>query len=186
MNATDVADLLRSSVPGAEIVPAASSDQPTLEIQAAWLVRIAAAARDNPALRFDLLADLTAVDWWPREPRFQVVYHLASIERRARLRLKVSLPGDRPEIPTLQGVWPAAGWLEREVWDLFGIVFNGHGDLRRLLMPDDWQGHPLRKDYPVQIPLPPRTWEPLEISEAQFRENQVSNRDAGGRTKAGD
>ena len=92
-----------------------------------------------------------------------------SIEHRVRLRLKVRVPGDRPEVPTVQAVWPAANWLEREVWDLFGIVFAGHHDLRRLLMPDDWEGHPLRKDYPVQIRLAPKVWEPLQVSEAEYR-----------------
>ena len=169
MDATSLAAILRSSLADVPLDAAASSDQPTLYVPAAWLARAGLALRDTPALRFAFLADLTAVDWWPREPRFEVVYHLVSIEHRVRLRLKVRVPGDRPEVPTVQAVWPAANWLEREVWDLFGIVFAGHHDLRRLLMPDDWEGHPLRKDYPVQIRLAPKVWEPLQVSEAEYR-----------------
>ena len=131
-----------------------ASDQPTIRVPADHLVEVARALRDRSELEFILLADVTAVDWWPREPRYEVVYHLASMTRR--LRMKVLVDGQVARLPTLQSVWPAAGWLEREVWDMFGIVFEGHGDLRRLLMPEDWEGYPLRKDFPVQIRLKPR------------------------------
>jgi len=116
------------------------------------------------------------VDWWPREPRFEVVYQLAS--ENDRLRLKVRLSGDSARLPTVQSVWAGANWLEREVWDLFGIVFEGHGDLRRLLMPEDWEGHPLRKDFPVQIRLKPKSSEPLQVTEEQFRRNLQADKAA--------
>jgi NADH-quinone oxidoreductase subunit C len=101
-------------------------------------------------LGLEMLTDITAVDWLPREPRYDVVYHLLSINDNARLRLKIELAGvDEPRVPSITSVWAGADWLEREVYDFFGIVFDGHPNLQRILMPDDWIGHPLRKDYPV-------------------------------------
>jgi len=108
--------------------------------------------RSDPALRFNFLADLTAVDRYPLEPRFEVVYQLRSMRTGQRLRLKACLPGDDPRIDSVVSLWPVADMLEREVYDLFGVRFIGHPNLRRLLMPDDWEGHPLRKDYPVEGP----------------------------------
>jgi NADH-quinone oxidoreductase subunit C len=110
--------------------------------------------RDDPALRFDLLVDITAVDYlkFPgREdgPRFEVVYHLYSIPHNHRVRLKVRVEEDDAAVPTATGLWPIADWLEREVWDMFGIRFEGHPDLRRLLLYEEFVGHPLRKDYPI-------------------------------------
>ncbi len=132
--------------------------------------------RDRPDLRYAFLAELTAVDFHPREPRFELVYLLVSLEHRQRLRLKVRLPGDDAHVRTVSGVWPAANWLEREVWDLFGIVFDGHPDPRRLLMPEDWEGFPLRKDYPVQIQMTPLTGQPLQVTEEEFRDNLQRDR----------
>jgi NADH-quinone oxidoreductase subunit C len=101
-------------------------------------------------LRFVRLSDVTAVDWFPREPRYEVVYHLHCLERKQRMRLKVRLAGDNPEVDSATAVWRSANWYEREVLDLFGIRFRNHPDPRRIMMPDDWVGHPLRKDYPVE------------------------------------
>jgi len=111
--------------------------------------------RDDALLRFDMLMDLTAVDYltFPgREdgPRFDVVYHLYSVAHNHRVRLKVRVEQDAPLVPTATGLWPIANWLEREVWDMFGIRFEGHPDLRRLLMYEEFVGHPLRKDYPIE------------------------------------
>jgi NADH-quinone oxidoreductase subunit C len=107
--------------------------------------------RDDPALKFAMLADLTAVDWLPtdREPRFQVVYHLLSLEHNRRLRLKIDVAEDDATAPSVTDIWPTANFFEREVYDLFGIRFAGHPDLRRILMPDDWLTYPLRKDVPL-------------------------------------
>jgi len=99
--------------------------------------------------KFIRLSTVTAVDRYPAEPRFEVVYHLHSIERNERLRLKARISGAQPEIETVTTVWRGANWYEREVFDLFGIRFTGHPDLRRIMMPDDWEGYPLRKDYPI-------------------------------------
>ena len=95
------------------------------------------------------LVSVTAVDWWPQQPRFEVVYHLHSIEQNERLRLKCGVGADPAEIDSVTVVWRSANWYEREVFDLFGIIFRNHPDMRRIMMPDEWQGHPLRKDYPV-------------------------------------
>jgi NADH-quinone oxidoreductase subunit C len=110
--------------------------------------------RDDAALAFDLLVDITAVDYlrFPgREdgPRFEVVYHLYSTAHNHRVRLKVRLEEDDARVPTATGLWPIANWLEREVWDMFGVRFEGHPDLRRLLLYEEFVGHPLRKDYPI-------------------------------------
>jgi len=116
--------------------------------------------RDEAALAFDMLMDLTAVDLarFPgREdgPRFEVVYHLYSVAHNHRVRLKVPVEQDDPVVPTAAGLWPIANWLEREVWDMFGIRFDGHPDLRRLLLYEEFEGHPLRKDYPINRRQPP-------------------------------
>jgi NADH-quinone oxidoreductase subunit C len=95
------------------------------------------------------LSAVTAVDWHPAEPRFEVVYHLHSLEPFRRLRVKCKVGGAKPEIDSVCSVWRSANWYEREVWDMFGVNFRDHPDLERILMPTDWEGHPLRKDYPV-------------------------------------
>ena len=100
-------------------------------------------------LSFIRVSAITCVDWHPREPRFEVVYHLHSLDRNERVRLKCAVSGDNPVIDSVTSVWSGADWYEREVFDLFGITFTGHPNLERILMPDDWKGHPLRKDYPV-------------------------------------
>jgi NADH-quinone oxidoreductase subunit C len=168
---------LQAEAPGATFEAVPSVDlQTTIYVSGADVGAVARALRDRPDLRFALLAELTAVDFHPREPRFELVYLLVSIEHRRRLRLKVRLPGDAAHVSTVSGVWPAANWLEREVWDLFGIVFEGHPDPRRLLMPEDWDGFPLRKDSPVQIKMTPRASEPLQVTEQEFRANLERDR----------
>lgn len=104
------------------------------------------------ALAYNMLTDVTAVDYLGREPRFMMVYNLYSIPNKDRLRVKAPVSESGCFIDTVTTVWSSADWLEREVFDLFGITFNGHPDLRRILMTDDWVGHPLRKDYPLQGP----------------------------------
>jgi NADH-quinone oxidoreductase subunit C len=180
MDATVIAEVLSGAFPDAAFEIGSATDQPTIVVPAGLIVEVCTVVSGEPDLRFVFLADLTAVDWWPGEPRFEVVYHFASFYHRSRLRLKVRLRGENPHVATVSDIWPAANWLEREVWDLFGIVFDGHPDLRRLLMPEDWEGHPLRKDYPVQINQAVKVFEPLEMTEAQFRENLRADREARG------
>ena len=121
----------------------------TLVVAREGILAVLRFLRDDPELAFDYLADLTAVDHLPRDPRFDVVYHLKSLPRNERLRVKAGVPVEDPEIDSVVEVWPGANWLEREVFDLFGIRFRNHPDLRRILMPDEWEGHPLRKDFPM-------------------------------------
>ena len=122
----------------------------TVVVPANQLLRTAEFLASEPSLRFTFLEDLTAVDRFPLEPRFELNYQLLSIENAVRLRLKVKLPGADPAVQTVTSVWPTANWQEREVFDLFGVRFQGHPDLRRILMPEGWEGNPLRKDYPVE------------------------------------
>jgi NADH-quinone oxidoreductase subunit C len=176
-DSTAVVAALQQEVPGAALEAVPSIDlQATLYASRDDLAAVARALRDRPDLRYTLLAELTAVDYHPREPRFELVYLLVSLEHRHRLRLKVRLQGDDARVQTVTGVWPAANWLEREVWDLFGVVFDGHPDPRRLLMPEDWEGFPLRKDYPVQINMKPGASEPLQVTEQEFRANLERDR----------
>ena len=132
----------------AEIVE--SRGETTVVVARKHLLRVAEFLATQPSLGFSLLSDITTVDRFPLEPRFEVNYHLVSIERKARLRLKVKLTSQDAVVHSVTPVWPTANWHERENYDLFGIQFEGHPDLRRILMPDDWEGHPLRKDYPVE------------------------------------
>ena len=102
------------------------------------------------AAGYNFFEDMTAVDWFPASPRFQLSYHILSHKLLERIRLRVMLDEQEPTIDSITSVWPGANFYEREVFDLFGIHFGGHPDLRRILLPDDWKGHPLRKDYPVE------------------------------------
>jgi NADH-quinone oxidoreductase subunit C len=122
----------------------------TLEVAPVKIVSICGFLKYDQ--QFVRLSTVTAVDRYPAEPRFEVVYHLHSIERNERVRVKCRLGGQDPAIESVASVWRSADWYEREVFDLFGIRFANHPDLRRIMMPDDWEGHPLRKDYPVTGP----------------------------------
>lgn len=124
-------------------------DEVTIRVKkAAWLDTMTL-LRDDPDCAFNMMIDETAADYPLRAERFDVIVHLLSLDKRHRLRLKTSV-GENDTIATLYPVWKTANWLEREIYDLFGIVFDGHPDLRRILMPSDWEGYPLRKDYPLE------------------------------------
>ncbi|MFI5273160.1 MAG: NADH-quinone oxidoreductase subunit C [Ktedonobacterales bacterium] len=159
------ADFVREHLGDALLDVAEHRGDVTLTLRPERIAAVCAALRDADALRYNFLADITAVDWPEREPRFDVVYHLLSLETRAVIRLKVRVGGDEddptsgPELPSVVPVWAGADFFEREIFDLFGIRFAGHPNLTRILMPDDWVGYPLRKDYPITgILLPEPHW----------------------------
>jgi NADH-quinone oxidoreductase subunit C len=146
---------------GAEVGEFAGEEQVTLSTEN--IVAAAEALRDT--FGFDLLSCITAVDYWPEEnPRFHVIYRFTATQRGMTLNLRVPVPGVNPTAPTLAKVYHSANWHEREVYDMFGIKFEGHPDLRRILMPFDWQGHPLRKDYPLGYEEPQYTFNFDEIA----------------------
>lgn len=140
---------LQATLPGAVEQVSVWVGDWTVIVAADRLLDVARHLRD--AARFDYCSDVTASDWPPRAKRFDVVYCLFSTARRQRVRIKVRAGEDDP-VPSVTAVWPAANWLEREVYDMFGVRFVGHPDLRRILMPDEWQGYPERKDYPLEGP----------------------------------
>ncbi len=136
-------ELLGDAVTGHKL----ERDELTLEIDPSRIVEVCRFLKDKQ--EFERLSTVTAVDRYPSEPRFEVVYHLHSIARNERLRLKCMLPGSAPAIDSVTAVWRSANWYERETLDLFGIVFRNHPDPRRIMLPEDWVGHPLQKDYPI-------------------------------------
>ena len=122
----------------------------TAQIDASRIVDVARLLRDDPDLQFEMLTDLTCVDYIEQEPRFEVVYHFYSVARNRRVRIKARVTADVCQIDSLIDLYPSADWMEREVWDMYGVRFEGHPDLRRLLLYEEFEGHPLRKDYPKE------------------------------------
>jgi NADH-quinone oxidoreductase subunit C len=122
---------------------------PTAGVKPEQVVEVVRWLRDECSPRFDLLIDVVGAHWPQRELPFEVSYLLHSLDSNARIRLKCSASGDEPTIPSISTLWPAANWPEREIYDMFGVTFSGHPDLRRILTPNDWEGHPLRKDFPL-------------------------------------
>jgi NADH-quinone oxidoreductase subunit C len=154
MDGTEILARLTERFGAAVLSSRAEHGDHTLVAERTALPEVLAFCRDDAALRFDMLMDLTAVDYlaYPgREdaPRFEVVYHLYSVAHNHRLRVKAGVDEDDPVVPSAVPLWPIANWFEREVWDMFGVRFTGHPDLRRLLLYEAFEGHPLRKDYPV-------------------------------------
>ena len=147
----DLARLLRG-VPGAVLATHAERGDATAIVPPGRLVEVLRFLRDEA--QFDMLMDLSGVDYlkYPGRsgPRFEVVYHLYSLGRNKRIRVKVGVDAAQPEVPTVIELWPAANWMEREVWDMYGVRFAGHPDLRRILLYEEFEGHPLRKDYPKE------------------------------------
>jgi len=140
---------LAQRLPGAVRRLSNSRGECYLHVEPAFLPQIARFLKEEQAWQFAFLANISPVDWLSRAPRFEVVYHLRSLVFNYRIGLKVDVPDRSLSLPSLTGVWRAADWLEREAYDLFGVRFSGHPDLRRIMMPDDWEGHPYRRDYPL-------------------------------------
>ena len=178
MTADELIAAIAPVVPGAAYVALASADAavtPTIGVPREFIVQTCRALQGQ-GLEFVAFSDVTAVDFHPnRLPRFDLVYHLVSPHRRARVRLKVPINLEEA-IESLTSLYPGAGWPERELYDLFGIVFDGHTDLRRLMMPEDWEGHPLRKDYPVQLRKDAQTYMPLQVTQEEFQANLERDR----------
>jgi NADH-quinone oxidoreductase subunit C len=190
MDVSPLIDELQPLVPGVSLEPAPSADEvPAVFVPRAHLVAFCTALRDTPGQNYTFLSDLTCVDYWPQLPRYTMVYNLVSLgvkgfpsagvaDTPKRLRLLVTLDDAEPRVATLSSVYPAADWAEREVYDLFGIVFEGHTNLTRILLPDEWEGHPLRKDYPVQVNVPVAFGAALQLSEEEFVANMERLRTA--------
>jgi NADH-quinone oxidoreductase subunit C len=150
--ALDPAAALQQAKPGALLEVKLFRDETTLIIDRARIAEVAQFMRDTPGLVYNFLSDISAVDYYPeynRPERFGISYHIYSMLYNRRLRLKVFVPEEEPEVATVTSVWPGANWLEREIFDMMGITFTGHPDMRRVLMPEDWDGHPHRRDYPL-------------------------------------
>ncbi len=177
MLATEIISVLSRELPDGQFEAAEARDgMPTINVGVESLRRTAEILRDAPELRFVFLADLIPVDYHPREPRFDLLYLLVcpgvggfgDTPKRLRLRVPVA---STTTIPSLSSVWASANWAERESFDFFGLTFEGHPDMRRILMPEDWEGFPMLKDYPVQINTPVKTYEPLQVTEEEFVAN---------------
>lgn len=142
--------LLCQALPEAVLETGAPQGDETVLVRPECLVEVMEFLKDDPRLDFDMLADITAVDHPGRRPRFDLVYNIVSVQGRRRLRVKTTADDGEAQVPSLTPLWASANWLEREVWDMFGIRFAGHPDLKRILLYEEFEGHPLRKDYPIR------------------------------------
>ncbi len=153
MEPLEISDRLRERFPEEILDVREFRGQVSVTVRKGKILEISRFLHDGPDLYFDYLVDLCGVDYLGKNPvRYEVVYHLYSIKHRHALRIKAGVPGHNARIDSVMPVWIGANWHERECYDMYGIVFDGHPDLRRVLLPEDWQGHPLRKDYPIKGP----------------------------------
>jgi NADH-quinone oxidoreductase subunit C len=178
-----VIEVLKRELPEATFDAAGAVDMPTFYVDSDHVLESVRMLRDHPELQFAFLVDVTAVDYLPAVPRFEMVYILACLgeafktsngpaapPRRLRMKARLADSAD-PRVASVTSVFPSANWPEREVFDLMGISFDGHPDLRRILTADDWTGFPLRKDYPVQIRKDTASWSPVQLSPEEFAAN---------------
>jgi len=145
-----VLELLKENLPEGIIDASLPQGDPTAVVRPQYLTRVIEFLKTDSRTLFDVLIDITAVDYAERKPRFDVVYQLLSLPFNRRIRIKVMVEDGEPAVDSITPMWGSANWLEREVWDMFGIHFTGHPDLRRILMYQEFEGHPLRKDYPIR------------------------------------
>jgi len=145
----EIAAAILGAVPESAATAYQSCDRTIVVVAPEALPRVMRFLRDDPNQAYEMLADVTAVDYTPTEGNIHVVYQLSSVSRKTRLTVKVKVPTADAVVPSLTSIWKSADWAEREVWDMFGVRFEGHPDLRRILMYEEFEGHPLRKDYPV-------------------------------------
>lgn len=159
IDSKEIAEKIKEKFPEEVVDVTESRDQVSVIIKKGRVVDICRYLHDDPNLMLNHLQDLTAVDWrGKKEPRFEVVYNLYSIRYRHRIRLKAQVSEEESSINSVVPIWAGANWHERECYDMFGIVFKGHPDLRRILLPEDWEGYPLRKDYPLKGPDLEHDW----------------------------
>ena len=145
-----IIDILRERFGDAILDAHSQHGDDTVVVERGRLLDVLRHLRDGEELAFDMASDLTAIDWLGREPRFEVVYHLYSLRHKHRVRVKCGVPEEDPAVPSAVAIWSGLNWFEREVWDMYGIKFTGHPNLRRIFMYDEFVGHPLRKDYPKE------------------------------------
>jgi NADH-quinone oxidoreductase subunit C len=159
LNPKGIAEKIKEQFPDQVIEVAEFRDQVSVIVKRDQTIPIMKYLHDDPLLSLDHLQDLTAVDYLnKKDVRFEVVYNLYSIKYRHKIRIRAQVPESDPKINSVVPIWAGANWHERECFDMFGIVFTRHPDLRRILMPEDWEGHPLRKDYPLKGPAPENEW----------------------------
>ncbi|MBM4136454.1 MAG: NADH-quinone oxidoreductase subunit C [Nitrospira sp.] len=159
MNPKDIAEKIKEKFPDQVVDVTEFRDQVSVIVKKDRIVTICKYLHDDPLLSLDHLQDLTAADYLKKkEVRFEVVYNLYSIKYRHKIRIRAQVPENDTKISSVVPIWAGANWHERECFDMFGIIFTGHPDLRRILMPEDWEGYPLRKDYPLKGPEPENDW----------------------------
>lgn len=144
-----IANQLRKQVPDCVVDTSFYHQQASIEVKPEAIVPVLTALRDDPQQAYDFLSSVHGCDYYPQEPRFGVHYELLNMERAERLRVKLRVPLEAPEVDTVMGLFPTANFQEREIYDMFGVVFKGHPDLRRILMPEDYEGYPQRRDFPI-------------------------------------
>ncbi|UJS18895.1 MAG: NADH-quinone oxidoreductase subunit C [Candidatus Jettenia sp.] len=159
MDTEFIATAIKSNFPQAIIDSSTFRNELTLTIKKEFIVQVARFLKEDKELHFNFLSDLCGVDRVETDGIFEVVYHLYSIDKNHRVRLKVPIPSNELSIPTVTNVWKTANWHERETYDMFGIKFTGHPDLRKILTPEDFEGYPLRKDYPIDGRQPPALYD---------------------------